>query len=192
MSFYNCCKNIASVIGKIIFRIEIKNADRIPQEGKLIICGNHISLLDPVMVAIASPRQISYMAKKELFKYKLLNKVFRSLGAFPVDRSRGDISAIKNSLKILKEDKVLGIFPEGTRVKEKDVSSAKAGISMIAVKAKSPVLPIYIDTKYKLFGKVKVIVGEPIFLDEYYGQKLTNEAYKDISIDIMDKLYKLK
>ncbi|WDV47809.1 lysophospholipid acyltransferase family protein [Clostridiaceae bacterium M8S5] len=192
MSFYGVCKNIAWGLSKIIFRVEVKNADKIPNEGNLIICGNHISLLDPVIVATICPRQIKYMAKKELFNIFLLRKAFRWLGAFPVDRSKADISAVKNALKILKNKEVLGIFPEGTRVKSQDINNAKAGISMIAIKSKSPIVPVFIDTKYRLFGKIRVTVGDPIDFKEYYSKRLTNDEYKNLSIDVMDKLYSLK
>ncbi|WP_066497011.1 lysophospholipid acyltransferase family protein [Abyssisolibacter fermentans] len=192
MSLYNFCKNTAGVLIKIIYKIEAKNVEKIPKEGKIVICGNHVSLLDPVIVGIICPRKINFMAKKELFNNILLRKLFLSIGAFPVDRAKADVSAIKKSLKLLKNEEVLGIFPEGTRVKTKDSSNTKAGISMIAIKAKAPVLPVYIDTNYKLFSKVKINIGDPIFLDEYYGKKNTNEDYKTLSIDIMDKLYSLK
>lgn len=192
MDFYKIAKNSASFILRIVFRINIKGKDKIPENGKLIICSNHISILDPVMLAIAIPRPIVFMAKKELFENKILNKLFSNLGAFPVDRDESDLSAMRNSLKTLKMDKVLGIFPEGTRVKEFNLETVKAGIGLIAVKSKSPVLPVYIDSKYNIFGKVNIRIGETIYLDEFYGKKLGNEDYKNISKDIMKSIYELK
>ena len=96
------------------------------------------------------------MAKKEIFNNKILSFIVRRLGAFPVSRNEVDISAVKKSLKILKEDRVLGIFPEGTRVNKLDLNNAKAGVSLLAIRSKSPVLPVYIESNYKLFSKVKI------------------------------------
>lgn len=177
---------------RIIFRIEISGRENIPKEGRGIICSNHISNLDPIMVAIAVPRPISFMAKKELFENKLLGKLIFSLRAFPVDRQGSDLSAIRNSLKVLKEENILGIFPEGTRVENMDLESTKAGIGLIAIKGKSPVVPIYIDSKYTLFSKVKIIIGEPMSFDDYYDKKLTTEDYRMISKEIMKSIYTLK
>lgn len=192
MYFYKIVKALASIIFRIAFRINIRGKNNIPEDGKLILCSNHISLLDPIMLAIAVPRPINFMAKKELFESKILGKLISKLGAFPVDRDGSDLSAIRISLKTLKEDKVLGIFPEGTRVKEPNLNTVKAGIGLIAIKSKSPVIPIYIDSKYNIFGKVTIKIGEPIYFDEYHGQKLGTEHYKDISKNIMQSIYLLK
>ena len=127
------------------------------------------------MVAIAVPRPISFMAKKELFENKLLGKLVTSLNAFPVDREGSDLSAIRNSLKVLKEEKILGIFPEGTRVDKMDLESTKSGIGLIAIKGKAPVVPIYIDSKYRLFSKVNITIGETLSFENLYGEKLNSE-----------------
>lgn len=192
MGFYKFIKALVSIIFRMVFRIKIEGKENLPKDGKVILCSNHINILDPVMLAIAVPRPIVFMAKKEVFENKILNKIFTKMGAFPVDREGSDLSAIRNSLKTLKEDKILGIFPEGTRVKEINLDSVKPGIGLIAIKGKAPVIPIYIDSKYNIFGKVNIIIGKPIGLDEYYGQKLGNEDYKDISKDIMQSIYLLK
>lgn len=192
MYFYHIARFIVNIVFRIIFRVEILGKENIPTEGRLILCSNHISNLDPIMVAIAVPRPISFMAKKELFENKFLRKLISGLRAFPVDRQGSDLSAIRNSLKVLKEENVLGIFPEGTRVEKMDLENTKSGIGLIAIKGKSPVVPIYIDSKYMLFSKVKVVIGEPMNFDDYYDKKLATEDYRDISKDIMKSIYALK
>ncbi len=192
MYFYHIARFIASIVFRIIFRIEIVGKENIPKEGRLILCSNHISNLDPVMLGIAVPRPISFMAKKELFEKKILGKLVSGLGAFPVDRDGSDLSAIRNSLKVLKEEKVLGIFPEGTRVDKMDLENTKAGIGLIAIKGKSPVVPVYIASKYRPFSKVKITIGKPINFDDYKSMKLGTEEYREISKNIMKSIYGLK
>jgi len=190
--FYRIIRVLAAIIFRIIFRIDVQGKENIIKDGKLILCSNHISVLDPIMLAIAIPRPISFMAKKELFSNKIFGKIISMLGAFPVDRAGSDLSAIRSSLKVLKEENILGIFPEGTRVKEIDIDTAKPGIGLIAVKSKSPVMPIYIESKYNIFGKVNINIGKPLYFDEYHDKKLNTGHYKEISKDIMQSIYLLK
>lgn len=192
MNFYLFAKGLVKIIFNIFYKIEIEGIDNIPKEGRAILCANHLSNLDPVILGIVCPRPISFMAKKELFSNKIFAKLFYSLNAFPVDRQSSDISAIRKSLEVLKEERLLGIFPEGTRITNIDINSAKPGISMIGIKSKSPIIPIFIDSKYKLFTKIKVYVGKPIYLDNYYNKKLRTEDYKEISVNILKSIYSLK
>ena len=192
MYFYHISRFIANIIFRLIFRIEIVGKENIPKEGRVILCSNHISNFDPIMLGIAVPRPISFMAKKELFEKKLLGKLISGLGSFPVDREGSDLSAIRNSLKVLKEEKMLGIFPEGTRKYNMDLENIKAGIGLIAIKGKSPVLPVYIDAKYRMFSKVKITIGKPMNFDNYKDKKLGADEYREISKDIMRSIYGLK
>ncbi len=192
MSFYNFAKGLVKGLFKIIYKIEVEGINYIPEEGRAILCANHMSNLDPIILAIVCPRPISFMAKKELFSNKIFAKLLHSLNAFPVDRQGSDISAIRKSLEVLKNEELLGIFPEGTRITNMDMNSAKPGIAMIGLKSKSPIIPIFIDSEYKLFGKVKVNIGSPIYLDNYYEKKLRTDDYKKISVRILESIYSLK
>lgn len=192
MSLYSFARGILYIIFKFLFRVKVIGAENIPQKGKIIICSNHVSLLDPITVAISVPRKIYFMAKKELFENKIFKKLLYNLGAFPVDRDGADLAAIKNSLRILKNENVLGIFPEGTRVDKENIDNAKPGVTMISIKGEAPIIPIYIDTRYKLFRQTKVIIGQSISLEEYYGKKLNIENYKDLSKQVMSTIYSLK
>lgn len=192
MYFYRIARIIVSIIFRIIFRIEINGKENIPMEGPLIVCSNHISNLDPIILGIAFNRPIIFMAKKELFNSRFIAKIMTGLGAFPVDRKGSDIAAIKTSFRVLKNEQVLGIFPEGTRVHEMDLDNVKPGIGLISIKNKSPVIPVFIESNYKLFSKVVVNIGEPILFDEYHGQKLETQDYWEVSKKIMKSIYSLK
>ncbi|MDK2799924.1 MAG: 1-acyl-sn-glycerol-3-phosphate acyltransferase [Clostridiales bacterium] len=189
--FYNIVKFLIKIIAIILLKIEIKGIQNIPKEGPCILCFNHISTLDPPVAGVFMPRQLTFMAKEELFHVPILGPAIKALGAFPVKRGAGDIAAIKNSLNILNKGKALVIFPEGTRSKTGEVKQAKPGIALIATKAQVPVIPIGISGKYKLFHKLLINIGTPIFLEEYYGKKLSIEELQKISNSIMNEIKQL-
>lgn len=189
--FYSVVKVILAIIFRIIFRIKIEGSENIPLTGRLVVCSNHFSNWDPLVIAAFFKRKISWMGKKELFENKILKYPLSWLGVFPVDRHETDITAVKTALKILKEERVLGIFPEGTRVKEYNPENAKAGVALLALRSKAPVIPIYIKSNYKLFKPLIIIIGEAIDYNTQYPGKLDNEQYSQISKDILQKIYKL-
>ncbi len=190
--FYNVIVKIAYILFSIVFRFKVIGKGNIPLDGKLVVCSNHSNNLDPVVISIFFPRRISWMAKKELFDNKFISFIGRNVGAFPVNRDEVDIGAVKNSLKILKEGRVLGIFPEGTRVKEMNLNNAKSGVSLLAIRSKAPVLPIYVESRYKLFSKVKIHIGKPLYLHKDIEGKPTPEQYKELSKYILSQIYSLK
>ena len=192
MKFYKFVRGFAGVIFKLIYRIKIHGKENIPEDGRLIVGANHSHIFDPVVLALAIPREISFMGKKELFENKFLNYIFTNLGAFPVDRDGTDIKAVKTSLRVLQQEGALGIFPEGTRVKAYDENNAKAGMAMMSIRAKSQILPVYIESSYRIFSKIDVYIGKPIDLSEYYGERLSSEEYSKISKDILKSIYTIK
>ncbi|MBZ4645773.1 MAG: 1-acyl-sn-glycerol-3-phosphate acyltransferase [Petroclostridium sp.] len=189
--FYNIVKYLIQIIAKIIFRIEIRGLQNVPTHGACIICFNHKSTLDPPVIGVFIPRQLVFMAKEELFKVPVLGFIIKALGAFPIKRGAGDVSAIKNALSILKEGKVLAMYPEGTRSKSGDLNQAKPGVALIATRAKVPVVPVGVTGEYKLFHKLLINIGNPIVLEEYYNQKLSMDKLQEISNDIMNQIKEL-
>ncbi|MBS6610114.1 MAG: 1-acyl-sn-glycerol-3-phosphate acyltransferase [Peptoniphilus harei] len=185
---YNFVKVIVSVFVKIFYRIEVIGEENIPAEKKrLIICANHKSNLDPVAISAVFERQICWMAKKELFNNKLSAAFFTKLGTFPVDRGNNDLKAVKKALRILKSEKVLGIFPEAARVKEIDYNRVKSGVALIAQKTDSEILPVFIEGNYKLFRKNKIYFREPVKINKEI--KYSNEDLENISQDVMRIVY---
>lgn len=190
--FYRFIKLIALFIFRFFFRIKVHGVKNQNFDGKTIVCSNHANNLDPIFISMAINRQVHWMAKKELFKNKALSWLIRKLGAFPVNRGEADISAIKNALRILKSEKVLGLFPEGTRVKKMDLESVKSGAGLLAVKSKANILPVYIDSSYKLFSKVDIYIGKPLDISDYYNRKLSSKEYEEVSKIILSNIYNLK
>lgn len=189
--FYTVVRALIAFVYSLFMPMTIVGRDNIPKEGGMVLALNHRSNNDVIMAAVACPRQLNFMAKKELFENKILAWIISHLNAFPLDRSGSDLKAIKTALSRLKEGKVLGIFPEGTRVKNNEDVSAKAGVSMLAIRAKVPVVPGAIVGDYKPFKRVYIIFGEPVSMEKYYDSKQTNDDLLRISGDILDEIKKI-
>ena len=107
-------------------------------------------------------RYFHFMAKTELFKWKPLAAIVRSLGGFPVDRGNSDLGAVRTSLKLIADGHGLAIFPQGTRVKDNHPAPMLEGVSMIAMRANAPVIPAYIGGPFRLFRKTQLSFGPPV------------------------------
>ena len=192
MSFYTFARGLVKIYYKFMFRMDIQGEEHIPTEGGVVLCCNHMSNLDPTTMAAFVKRPVRYIAKKELFEKRWSAKLVSSLGAFPVDRQTTDMKALKTAIKLLKNGEALGIFAEGTRVKEGEAKAAKAGVALFALKGEAPIVPICISSKYKFRSIVHIRYGEPIYLDEYKGQKVTTEMMEEITEKVMEKVREMR
>ena len=188
---YSIARAILIPIFFLFYNYRVTGRENVPREGAFIACANHVSAIDPIFVGISLPRKMYFMAKIELFRNKLIGALLHGIGVYPIKRGEADIRSVKTSLRLLGSGSVLGLFPEGTRNKTSEVV-AEPGIAMLAIKSKTPVLPIAIISNYKFFKRTKVIIGKPIELTEYHGRKLFNEDYLKISLGIMNKINELK
>ena len=179
---------------KFLFRIHVHGSENEPREedGPYIICANHTSNADPVFLCAAtSEQQPCFMAKKELFKVPLLNKLVAALGAYPVDRKGADVGAIRKTIKMLGEGRCIGIFPQGHRYNGVDPreTEVKNGLGMIAIKAEATVLPCYIKMKknrWAPFRRVDVYIGKPIRFEEFDYNPEAQGEYMRISKQVFD------
>ena len=161
--WYKFCYWLVFIVLKPIYRFKVYGRERVP-EGGMLICGHHTAIIDPVLVALALGPQgkIAVMGKAELFKIPILSAILRSLNAFPVQRGKNDVGAIKYALKSLKDGRHLILFPEGTRVREGESVEAKTGAGMLSLRAGVPVVPIYITPGRKAFRGCQLVFGTPI------------------------------
>ena len=184
-----------------LFRLHFHNIENEPDEseGPYVMICNHISNADPVFLCAGKTKQQPhFMAKKELFKIPLLKQLISALGAYPIDRNGADVSAIKNSIKMLKEGKCVGIFPQGHREKgiDPDKANLKNGAAMITVKAQVTVFPCYIRTKknkFAFFRRIDVYYGKPIRFEELnYDPEATGEYTRitKLMFDRVCEIYK--
>lgn len=162
---------IVRPIAFVLFPYKMIGKENIPQtDGPMIVCCNHISMIDPVYMLLAFRRPIFFMAKDELFKNPVLAFIFKHLfGVFPVNRGHGDTGAVATSLSILENGQLLGIFPEGTRSKTGKLGPAKSGTVLIAAKAQVPIYPCAIFSKsgqVKLFQRTTIVFGKTLTTEE--------------------------
>jgi 1-acyl-sn-glycerol-3-phosphate acyltransferase len=165
----------------------------VPTEGNAIICPNHYSNYDPFAACIYLDRLPRYLGKKELFDNKILAYLLKEVRVIPLDRKATmDMKAVKTALKVLKDGHILGIFAEGTRVKEGEQVDAKGGVALFAMKGNTNVIPCAISGKYKFRNKIRVEYGKPLTLEEFRGQKLTAELMSEITDVVMGKVEEMK
>ena len=158
-------------IYKFIFRGDLVGSENIPQKGSFILVSNHGSLLDPPLLGHAVGRNISFMAKSELFKIPLLGFIIKSCGAYPVKRGIVDKSTIKIACQKLSNNNSIGIFIDGTRQTDGHVNKPKQGAALLAFKNQKNLLPVAIINSHRLiklrffipfFTKIVIKVGKPI------------------------------
>lgn len=193
---YAVAKFIAPAVIGLPFGCRIiKGKNNIPESGRFAVCSNHISLLDPIFLAIGQKRQLYFMAKQELFENPILRWLVTSLGAFPIKRGSADTKSVNRALEVLETDHLLGIFPEGTRSKDGELLKAKAGAAMIAYKENAPIVPAAIYAKNGKVGflkRVYVAYGEPITLEELGMTDGGTKGLREASKNIMDKIAELR
>ncbi|HEX3463881.1 MAG TPA: lysophospholipid acyltransferase family protein [Candidatus Elarobacter sp.] len=163
MTFYDFAKAVVTAIVRTTFRFRVVGAEKVPRTGGLVVAANHLSNFDPPILGIALPRPVSYMAKKELFAMPVIKQLIPRLNAFPVDRDAGGTAALRAALRMLKEGRCVGIFPEGGR-NVTGTNEEKAGAAFLAAASGVPVVPAAIVGTRKLrpFARVSVVFGEPM------------------------------
>ena len=158
-------------IYKFVFKGHLIGRQNIPQNEPFIMVSNHGSLLDPPLLGHALGRNISFMAKAELFKIPLIGSVIKACGAYPVKRGIADKNTIKTACKKLSNDNCIGIFIDGTRQKNGRVNKPKQGAALLAFKNQKLLLPVAIVNSHRLitfkffiplFSKIVIKVGKPI------------------------------
>ena len=156
--------------------VKVLGRENIPQgDIPLVVVGNHSSYADPIFVGYALlPRQVYFVAKKEFSQKFFLGTLFKKLGAIFVDRNEADIIALKSSVKVLKENKVLGIFAEGKRYKGNGLTDFKQGPVFIAYKGNAPIIPVGIKNPSHIFWfwrrDAYITIGKPIYIDKQAGE----------------------
>ncbi len=184
---------LSGVVG-LIFRIKVVNRHNEPDHGRYVVCANHISATDPIIICYAFRKhQVHFMAKKELFKIPVFSGFIRMLGAFPIDRGGSDVGAIKNAVSIVESGRALGVFPQGHRYPEQNPRETKTknGAALIATRAEADMVPVYIwrkGNKSGAFRRTYVIIGEKIPFESFNYSKEENGEYARITEIVFDKV----
>ena len=194
---YYFFKIIFTVSYRILFRYEVKGEHNIPESGGVIIASNHLSYLDPPLIGISMKRQTYFIAKESLFRNPLIGWFVRSF-SIPVDRESPKPSTIKEAVKLLKDGKVLVLFPEGGRSKDGNIGGGKRGVAMIAAMSKAPVVPALIEgteralprkARFVRPAKVRITFGEPM---KIRSDESTRDYQNRLTKEIMERIRQLK
>lgn len=185
---YSIIYPIIWIFMKILHPWKAVGVEKIPKESA-VICGNHTTLGDPLYVVcgMGAKRQTHVMAKAEVMKWPVVGFLLKKAGIIGVNRGKSDMAAVKECLRVLRNGEKLLMFPEGTRVKDGEVSEAQTGAAMLATRTNSPLVPVYIQPKKRRFRKTTVVFGEPYY-PEFEGRKPSADDYQRIADDLLVRI----
>lgn len=186
---YNFARLILKAFYKLLFFIKFEGTDNIPLDGGVLLCSNHKHFYDPLLVVAATKRKLRFLAKIELFKPGICNYFLKASGCIPVDRSGGELKALKTCINVLNNENALLMYPEGTR-HCKHIADVKYGAILFAIKSQKPIIPVGVS-KLKLFSKTIVRIGKPIYYNDYYNKKLSSEEYSKLISELMYEIYSM-
>lgn len=200
--FYRFVRGSTALWLKGWLKLESHGSENVPVSGGCVLASNHASYLDPPIVACGlKHRVVRFMARDTLFAGRFRNWFFHGIRCVPLDRTRGDVAALRKGIQILKEGEALGLFPEGTRSLDGQLKPAKGGIGFLVAKAGVPVVPIYVGGSFDAFpkgakrvrrGKVFVYYGQPIAIEEIARLGDGKDSYQAIGDLIMSKIALLR
>lgn len=183
----NFLRNIIRLYFMIAYRIQVEGEEHLPK-GHVVLAPNHNHAMDPLLMGIVYRPDVCAIAKAELFKNAFVRKILLILDSISVDREGNDLAAIRAAMDRLKTMSLI-IFAEGTRNRGEEPLEAKAGMPLIAAKAKVPIIPVTIIANYKFRSLIKVIYHPAVRVEDYGFERLDSAAYQKIAQDVMNKVY---
>lgn len=189
--FYRVIYTIIAPFIRLFFPHRVIGLENLP-EGGALLCANHVSGWDPFLIAIALPvdSRLTVMAKDQLFRIPIVGWLLKKAGIFPVKRGGNDLTAMKTAIRALNEGCRLLVFPEGTRVDTEGGGEAKGGVTVMAVRTKTPMVPVYCGGKHKFLRKTTVVFGEP-YTPAVAGRRPTAEENRQAAGEILRRIYDL-
>ncbi len=193
---YMKAHSVLSGLIRFFYGVKVIGRENIPNEGGYLLCSNHIAIRDVFLIAASAKRQIRFVAKKELFSVPIVKSVITALGAIKLDRGGSDVAAIKKSVSLITDGKLVAIFPQGHRYPavEPATTPRKNGAGLIAYKSQADVIPVCIKVKkhkYGLFRKVEIIFGQPIPYQSLGFTVGGGEEYRNATDVIFAEIVKL-
>jgi len=184
---------------RLLLHMSVKGRENIPKTGPFIATSNHIGYFDPVFIGSILKREISYLARAELFDQFFIKNLIKKLNAFPVNRDKLDVASIKTCIFMLKKEKrPLLMFPEGKRIKTGKLGIPRRGIALIAAQTKVPILPIFIQNSNRLvectlfIKKLNIRIGKVILPKEYELFTSNKSQHSKLATLVMSRIQQLK
>lgn len=183
---------------KVLFRLRVVGLENVPRHGPGLVCSNHCSYLDPMLAAVALPRKLYSVSRKEMYEQRLLGPFIRRLGAVRIDREAlADKGALQAMLAIMDHGDLCLIYPEGTRSADGKLQAPHNGAAFLAVKSGAPVLPMAVigayecwprQRKFPRLGPITLRIGEPVIYQLPPERQSRKEDLSSISDDIMQRI----
>ena len=186
-SIYSLSRWLSRIVGKAFFRLRWAGSENYPTSGGGLVCANHQSFFDPVLVGLTCDRQMNYLARKTLFRFAPFRWLISCYDAIPIDREGMGIAGLKETLRRLRRGELVVIFPEGTRTRDGKLQSLQSGFCAVARRGKQPLIPVAIDGAYDAWprnrkmprlSRISVVVGEPLPVEklaEWDDEQLVHE-----------------
>jgi 1-acyl-sn-glycerol-3-phosphate acyltransferase len=190
--WYNGLQVLCRALGVVAFNIRCEGRQHVPREGGVLVLSNHQSHFDPVLVGLAIDRRLNYVARKSLFGFAPFRWLINSLDAIPIDREGLGLDGLKETLRRLRREELVLLFPEGTRTPDGEVHAFKPGFSALAKRAGVPLLPVAIEGAYEAWPRrnrfprlsvIQIQIGPPLMPDEikqFNDRELVDEMQRRI------------
>lgn len=188
-------RGIFRIILNLFFRMKVSGLENVPKSGGFIVAGNHVSFMDPPVVGSACSRKLNYMARHDLFFNPILAFWLNRVGAFPVERGKADISALKEAISRVRRQEGLLLFPEGRRLESGEEGvKAEAGIGFLVEKLEGvPVIPVHVDGTQRALPKGAKFFS-PARISVKFGRQIQidrGKSYQEIAQLIMDNVRRI-
>lgn len=191
---YTFVRGLCLTLFHTVMPLRYHNIERLHQlQPPCILLGNHRCMIDPM--ALAAPirqQEVRFVGKRELTQNRLLKWVVEHLHMIAVGRGETDMGAMRACMQVLREGRILGIFPEGTRHQPELMQEVESGAALLAMRARVPLVPVYIHGKIRFFHRTEVYVGEPIPMDDLLAQGVNSESVKLLCERIRDTYYAMR
>ncbi len=186
-------KFVLKITTLILYRVKVVGKEYIEKDKPYILCPNHTSNWDPpVMVAALKRNDVYILAKEEMFINRFIKWLAVKVHALPVKRGKQDVALLKNCMKVLKENHIVLLFPEGTRNGIKKKGKIQNGAVLMSLMSGVPIIPIGIQAKYiPFFSRVKINIGKPMDFSEYKDKKNDKNTLDELSEKLMNEMIRL-
>lgn len=196
----DCCRTARFILKtfflaliRISIRLRYEGLEHVPKQGAFILVANHTSMADIIAIHTKLKRWLHWVAKKELFQTPIVGFFMPRMGAIAVDRDKVDLTAARGIFSVLQAGRPIAIFPQGTRISSEQINQVlpKTGIAHFAVKTNALLVPVAIEGRFRLFGTVRLVIGEPFRLETNARQKYRSDELLDMSVYVMKRVYRL-
>jgi len=186
---YSFMRALLRIFTTVWFDLKVYGTENVPQTGGVLLVSNHLSFLDPPLIGVQLRRKASYLAKSGLFENPVFGWIIRNCNAFPVRQGEGDVGAVKETIRRLREGHMLTVFPEGGRSEDGELQPILNGAALVVRKAQVPIVPIAIEGSFKAWPKhrkiwqrspVRVLIGKPAIVHDMKAKEITEFIDREI------------